>query len=225
MPGAAGPAVLDLVAPRPVRIASGTGLSMSTLAAGPPGQPSASGHRGKPSRSQRSGRFARPDRCGAGADAELPTKPDPAVPSLFRQMPTGNGKQREATSGESQLTEHSASDCRRPALQLPSARDRDRSQTPVRRRWPTASRRRTPHPRKNGAALSDYLRATVDFQVRHEAEAPSAVEESARLFEKPQGVPKDALDRAHAGAGTLSLGAPSEGGTLRIAQGSSECIT
>ena len=59
------------VVPRPVRISSGAGLSMSTLAAGwvwhgEPSQPSVSGHRGRPSRSQRSGRFARPGRRGAG---------------------------------------------------------------------------------------------------------------------------------------------------------------
>ena len=72
VPGAADPAVLGLVVPRPVRIASGAGLSMSMLAAGwvwsggEPRQLSASGHRGRPSRLQRSGRFARSGRRGAG---------------------------------------------------------------------------------------------------------------------------------------------------------------
>jgi hypothetical protein len=37
------------------------------------------------------------------------------------------------------------------SLQLPRGRDRNRSQTRGRRRWPTASRRRTPHPGTNGA--------------------------------------------------------------------------
>ncbi len=68
----------------------------------------------------------------------------------------------------------------------------------------------THHPGRNGTALCHYLRATVNFQVRHEAGARSAVEEFTLLFEKAQGVPKDAPDSAHAGAGTLSLGAPPE---------------
>ena len=72
--------------------------------------------------------------------------------------------------------------------------------------------------------LFDGPRATVNFEARDEAEAPSAVEEFARLFEKAPGVFKDALDSAQADAETLSPGAPQEGGTRRIAQGSSECI-
>lgn len=45
-------------------------------------------------------------------------------------------------------------------------------------------------PGRNGTVLCRYLQATVNFQVRHEAGARSAVEEFALLFEKAQGVPK-----------------------------------
>lgn len=46
----------------------------------------------------------------------------------------------------------------------------------------------------------DGPRATVNLEARHDAEARSAVEEFARLFEKASGVFKDALDSAQASA-------------------------
>jgi hypothetical protein len=45
-------------------------------------------------------------------------------------------------------------------------------------------------PGRNGTALCDYLRATVNFQVRYEAGARSAVEEFALLFERHKEYPK-----------------------------------
>jgi hypothetical protein len=45
----------------------------------------------------------------------------------------------------------------------------------------------------------------ANFQVRHEAEARSPVEEFTRFFEKDRGVLKDALDDAQAGTKNYRL--------------------
>jgi hypothetical protein len=79
-------------------------------------------------------------------------------------------------------------------------------------------------PEQAAQLLFDDPRATVNLEARDEAQARSALEECARLFEKAPGVVKDALDSVQADAETLPPGAPPEGGTRRIAQGSSECI-
>lgn len=65
--------------------------------------------------------------------------------------------------------------------------------------------------------------AAVNFLVRHEAEARTAAEEFARLFGTALGVLKDVPmvpKRAR-----KRYGAPAEGGTRHIVQGSSECTT
>jgi hypothetical protein len=59
-------------------------------------------------------------------------------------------------------------------------------------------------PEQAAQVLFGDPRAMVNFEARDEAEARSAVEEFARLFEKAPGVFKDALDGARAGAETLS---------------------
>lgn len=59
-------------------------------------------------------------------------------------------------------------------------------------------------PKQAAQVLFGSPRAAVDFEARDEAEATSAVEEFARLFESAPGVFKDALDGARAGAETLS---------------------
>jgi hypothetical protein len=80
-------------------------------------------------------------------------------------------------------------------------------------------------PEQTTGSWCGYPPAAVNFQFRHEAEARPAVEEFAGLFGKGRGVLKDALYGAQAGMEKLSLGAPPEDETLRVARGSGECST